>query len=93
MKDRQTEKMTQGPKGNIQYKSVVKEFELEAKNPFQAIFSKLFMGGRKLKPAIKKRTAVAFESVEESVIHVHVIKGENVPLRREFVDSFRNFLG
>lgn len=71
---------------------MVKEVELGTKNPFQAIFSKLFVGGRKLKPAVKKRQAVGFEMVSESVIHIHVIKGQNVPLRREFLSQYQQFL-
>jgi hypothetical protein len=41
---------------STQYKSVVSEFELlEAENPMIAIFNKLFVTGRKLRPIIKER--------------------------------------
>lgn len=79
-------------KGAINYKSVVKEVELETKNPFQAIFSKIFVGGRKLKPPIRKRQAVGLESESQSMLHVHVLKGTNLPLRREFIENYRQYL-
>ena len=66
-----------------QYKSVVREFELlESENPLIALFNKLFLTGRKLKPVVQKRPPVSFEVVKEAKILVHVIKGFNVPIRR-----------
>jgi hypothetical protein len=61
----------------------VREFELlESENPLMALFNKLFLTGRKLKPVVQKRPPVSFEAVKEAKILVHVIKGFNVPIRR-----------
>ena len=43
-------------KSSTQYKSVVREFELlESENPLPALFNKMFITGRKLKPVVQKR--------------------------------------
>ena len=43
-------------KSSTQYKSVVREFELlESENPLLALFNKMFITGRKLKPVVQKR--------------------------------------
>jgi hypothetical protein len=42
---------------------------------------------------VKKQMAVGIESVSESKLLVHVIKGQNVPLRREFINMYQQFLG
>ena len=69
-------------KASTQYKSVVKEFELlEAENPLIALFNKMFISGRKLKPVVQKRQPVALDSCKEAKIMIHVIKGFNVPIR------------
>ena len=52
----------------------------------------MFEVGRPLKPFVKARQAVAFETVKECKIYVHVIKGENVPVRHEYVVDFSNSL-
>jgi len=45
----------------------------------------MFINGRKLKPVVRKREVVAFENIKECKIYVHVIKGENVPVRADFI--------
>ena len=67
---------------STQYKSVVSEFELlEAENPLVAIFNKMFLTGRKLRPLIKERQPIALDSCKEAKIMVHVIKGYHIPVR------------
>lgn len=71
-------------KASTQYKGVVREFELlESESPLIAIFNKLFITGRKLRPVIQKRQPVALDSCKEAKIMVHVIKGFNVPIRNQ----------
>jgi hypothetical protein len=54
---------------STQYKSIVREFELlEAENPLIAIFNRMFVTERKLKPIVKKRNAVALDTVKEAKI-------------------------
>lgn len=50
------------------------------------IGNKLFQKGRKLKPLIKEQPSKNLELVKECRIVVHVIKGENVPLREDIVE-------
>lgn len=50
-------------------------------NPFIGIINKFNLGGRKLKPPIRKREVVAYESLKQCNIFIHCIKGENVPIR------------
>jgi hypothetical protein len=33
---------------------------------------------------------VAFESIKEARIFVHVIKGENVPVRADYINDYKN---
>jgi hypothetical protein len=51
-----------------------------------AIFDKLFTPSRNLKPAVKKREAVALDSAGTSKIMIHLIKGFRMPVR---ASSFR----
>lgn len=61
---------------------MVREFELlESENPLVALFNKLFITGRKLRPVVQKRQPVAIDSCKEAKIMIHVIKGFNVPIR------------
>ena len=75
--------------GSNQYKSILREVEIEATNPFVGVFNKFFVSGRRLKPIVKKRDIVAFENVKECKIYVHIIKGENVPIRKDFLYELR----
>ncbi len=69
-------------KSSTQYKSVVREFELlESENPLIALFNKMFITGRKLKPVVQKRQPVSLEATSKAKILVHIIKGFNVPIR------------
>ena len=69
-------------KSSTQYKSVIREFELlESENPLLALFNKMFITGRKLKPVVQKRQPVSLEAVKEAKILIHIIKGFNVPIR------------
>lgn len=52
------------------------------------IGNKLFQKGRKLKPLIKEQPSKNLELVKECRIVVHVIKGENVPLREDIVEQY-----
>jgi hypothetical protein len=66
----------------------VKEFEIETTNPFVGIFNRLLRVGRKLKPIVKKRQTISFDTIKECKIYVHVLKGENVPIRSDFIKEF-----
>ena len=69
-------------KSSTQYKSVVREFELlESENPLLALFNKMFITGRKLKPVVQIRQPVSLETTSKAKILVHIIKGFNVPIR------------
>ena len=92
IKDRISQKKQNSSSENCQYKSIVREVEVELENPFIGIINKIFQRGRKLKPFIRKREVVAFESLKECKIYVHCIKGENVPIRTEIIDEFKQAL-
>lgn len=89
IKDRISHKLQNSSNENCQYKSIVREVEVELENPFVGIVNKIFQRGRKLKPFIRKREIVAFESLKECKIYVHCIKGENVPIRTEIIEEFK----
>ena len=60
----------------------MREFELhESENPLLALFNKMFITGRKLKPVVQKRQPVSLEAVKETKILIHIVKGFNVPIR------------
>jgi hypothetical protein len=82
-------------KSSTQYKSIVREFELlESENPLLALFNKMFITGRKLKPVVQKRQPVSLEAVSEAKIMIHIIKGFNVPIRNVAKqDILSNFQG
>jgi len=53
------------------------------------IGNKLFMRGRKLKPLIREQPTKNHELVKEARLVVHVIKGENVPIRHEIIEEYK----
>lgn len=60
----------------------MREFELlDSENPLIALFNKMFITGRKLKPVVQKKQPVSIEAVQEAKILIHIIKGFNVPIR------------
>lgn len=82
LKQYQREMKAGHQKASTQYKSVVSEFELlESENPLVALFNKMFITGRKLRPVVQKRQPVALDSCKEAKIMIHIIKGFNVPIR------------
>jgi hypothetical protein len=44
------------------------------------------MKGRKLKPLVKAKPAQNLEAFSECKIVVHVVKGENVPIRKDLIE-------
>lgn len=50
------------------------------------VLEKLLVTGRKLKPVVKKRSPVVCEGISSAKIYVHVIKGENVPVRLDYIE-------
>lgn len=73
----------------------MREFELlESENPLVALFNKIFITGRKLRPVVQKRQPVAISNCKEAKIMVHIIKGFNVPIRRkakqDILEKFQN---
>ena len=82
-------------KASTQYKSVVREFELlESENALLALFNKLFISGRKLRPVVQKRQPISLEACKDAKILVHIIKGFNVPIRNSAKqDILANFQG
>lgn len=75
--------MSKGSEAN-QYKSIVDEVHINIKNPLEGLIRQLLEDGRKLKPIIQRRDPVQVEGVKACKMFVHCIKGENVPVRREF---------
>ena len=57
------------------------------------IGNKLFMRGRKLKPLIKEQPTKNIELVKEARLVVHVIKGENVPIRHDIIEEYAQMKG
>ena len=89
IKERQQQQKNEGMKGGSTYASVVEEemFSYDA-NFLVTIGNKLFMRGRKLKPLIKEQPTKNHELVKEARLVVHVIKGENVPIRHEIIEDY-----
>ena len=52
------------------------------------IGNKLFMRGRKLKPLIREEQPKNPELVKEARLVVHVVKGENVPIRNKIIEEY-----
>jgi hypothetical protein len=48
---------------------------------------------RKLKPIVKHRETVGFQGLDEVQINLHIIKGENVPVRYEFIQDLNQNRG
>ena len=63
------------------------EFSYDA-NFLAQISQKLFMRGRKLKPLVKFKAAKNLEVVPSCKIVVHVVKGENVPIRKDLIEQY-----
>lgn len=61
-------------------------------NPFVGLLSRFMVTERKLKPHIKTRHVEPFEDKKEVKIFVHVIKGENVPVRADYIRDYRDVL-
>ena len=57
------------------------------------IGNKLFQRGRKLKPLVKEQPTKNLELVKEARLVVHVIKGENVPIRHELIEEYQALKG
>lgn len=92
LKDRKQQEGGDGKGSNAQYKSIVTEYELDSTtNPFVAIYRRLMRRDRKLKPVVRKRVVTSYENVKECKIYVHCIKGENVPVRADYLDIYRRF--
>jgi len=70
------------------YNSVIREVQVfVAENPLIGLINKLFIKGRRLKPVIEKREVVDFKSIDKCKINVHIIKAENVPVRKDFLND------
>jgi len=70
------------------YKSVVREVQvLMEESPLIGLINKLFIKGRRLKPIIEKREVTDFKSIDKCKINVHIIKAENVPVRKDFLND------
>ena len=41
-----------------------------------------------MKPAIEPRNVVPFDKIPEVTMFIHIIKAENVPVRRSIVDDW-----
>jgi hypothetical protein len=72
----------------MNYTNVVRENQLEGfNNPLQNILSGIFTTERKLKPIVKQREAEGFSEKREITINCHIVRGENIPLRHNFVEE------
>lgn len=70
------------------YKSVVNEVQFaDDFDVFSAIFS-FFKTGRKLKPLVQKRQIKALESIQETKLMVHIIRGADVPIRVDYFNAY-----
>lgn len=49
----------------------------------------MFATERKLKPIVKHREPVGFGTTNEVNIQLHVISGQNIPLRHSFVENYK----
>jgi hypothetical protein len=66
---------------------VIGEMKLpEIANPFKAI-AKLLERERKLKPLIKRQEAQDIHNKDFVNINMHIVKAENVPLRKEYKEE------
>ena len=54
----------------------------------KTISDKLFLRGRKLKPLVKPKPAQNLEAFSDCRIVVHVIKAENVPIRKDLIEQY-----
>jgi len=89
IKERQQREANKTTKSSSTYRSVVHEEEFSYDTNFLvSISEKLFMRGRKLKPLVKVKPAVNFEGQTECKIIVHVIKAENVPIRKDLFEQY-----
>ena len=89
IKERHQQHQNDATKGGSAYRSVVEEEELNYDTNFlSVIFNKIFIKGRKLRPLIKETPPKNLELVKECKIVVHVIKGENVPIRHDIVNQY-----
>lgn len=68
-------------KPHLNYNSVVQEIQLESKNPFSGLISKIFVTRRKLRPNIKVRQAVPMDNVNFATLKIHIASGINIPIR------------
>ena len=68
------------------------EVHINIKNPLNDLIQTILENGRKLKPIIQRRDPVQVEGVKACKMFVHCIKGENVPVRREFATMAKQLL-
>ena len=89
IKKRQKTAQTGGDSSSrMNYTSIVNEYKLDGfNNPLQNLLAGVFTIERKLKPAVKERETVGFSEKSEVTINLHVIRGENIPLRSNFMDK------
>ena len=55
------------------------------KNVLLGAFNKYFTTGRKLKPKVIEQSSQSFDSISQCKISVHVIRGENIPIRTKLI--------
>ena len=91
IKERIAQHSSESRAGGSTYQSIVVEedFKYDA-NFLITISEKLFMRGRKLKPLIREKPAQNLEAFSECQIVVHVIKAENVPIRKDLIEAYEN---
>jgi len=82
LKQKQKEIRAGHVKAAASYKSVVQESSIGGKNIF-SFLGKIVLQGRKLKPRVVQRPALAVESIHSTKLLVHIIKGYNIPERDE----------
>ena len=70
------------------YRSVIKEVQFDEDWNIFGVITSFFKTGRKLKPLVKKRQATALESLSETKLMVHVIRGSDVPIRVDYFNEF-----
>ena len=68
---------------------MIKEFEFDVQNPFAGVLATLMQTERKLKPIIRRREPVICDGIKECKIFVHLVKGENVPVRADYIQDYK----
>lgn len=75
------------------YDAVVSEFLMQdAEVSILTILKNMFKFERQLKPVVKERKQAAVDSVNEAKLLIHVIRGQDVPVRQSYYHKFLRYI-